>query len=190
MISTKIPPSPFPKPFTKALSLAVTYKGQVTSGSFNLTPAGEVPVETATANVGSAGVDFLIGTTANDQRGLLQVTADGWLKAWPGSKTIILGKSEPYPQGQLKFPGGYDPNKYAVPLEKGRILKDAGTLNLTMASASYQGANIEECGSTMQYTLDAGIPVLFLVLWLETDQSGKIEFPIWPGSSTGKTIKI
>ncbi len=77
-----------------------------------------------------------------------------------------------------------------MPLEKCSILKRNSSLDLKMASASYQGPNVEECGSTMQYTLDAGIPVLFLVLWLEADQRGKIEFPAWPEDGHRKLIEI
>lgn len=191
-MNVKPPPSPFASPFTKALGLEVSYQGHIRIASFRLDPVGWNTVSFAETDLPAGqAADFVLGTSSNAEHGQLVVSPDAWLKAWPGSKAIILGQSDPYPQGNLNYPGGYDPNKHAVPVYLGRLSESrAGVRELKLSAASYAAdGSYMECGSHIIHTLDRQLPLLVCSVWLEDTQTGRIHFPRWDAAGA-KTISI
>lgn len=180
-----LPPlSPFAQPFAKAVGLEITYQGQLRIATFRVDEAGEwQTVEFNSCDLADdAGVECVLGTASNAERGLLVVSPDTWEKPWPGAKAIILGESPPYPHGNLNYPGGYDPNKFAVPVHLCSLSPSRdGVREWKMSGASYQAdGGLMECGSLIVHVLDRKLPVLVASLWLEAGQRGRVSFPQWP----------
>lgn len=178
------PPSPFGQPFTKAVGLEITYQGQIRAATFRVEATGGWKTfEFGSSDLpDDAGVNFVLGTASNAERGLLVVSPDAWEKPWPGSKAIIVGESPPYPHGNLNYPGGYDPNKFAVPVHLCSLSPSrSGVREWKMSAASYQAdGGLMECGSFIVHVLDRQLPVLVASLWLEAEQRGRVSFPQWP----------
>jgi hypothetical protein len=192
----KPPARLFAQDFTKALRVIIDNKGSINVTTHALDDQGNWQQKgSLAASLTSKPLDLDLGVGTNAARGLMVVTADSWTKAWGGGRSISLGKTEPYPAGQLDYPGGYDPNEFSVPLHQGSFRKlPGGKASLELKTAKYDPAKpakiVAAGGVTTSWKLDGQLPLLIAVIWLEALQPGVARFKNWPATNRPESLAI
>ncbi|MBI2512035.1 MAG: hypothetical protein HYV96_08650 [Opitutae bacterium] len=188
-----VPPNPFNPGvgFTKVLRVMFDQRGGVTVATYVQAGGAWSQTSAFAARLAAGKMALSLGAAAQAMRALLVITPDAWTKPWPGSKSEILGQSAPYPMGQVDYPGGYDPNFFAVPVKSGWFKKQTGggtTLHLDAAVFDASGKIVIDHCNPMEWRLDRKLPVLVASIWLEDGATGIARFPRWP--KTGKPLNV
>jgi hypothetical protein len=193
MSNVVLPPIQFAQPFTKALRLVLSYKGDVTVTTHTQRDGAWSENVRLTGDLSDGPLKLELGVDRNDARGLAVVTPDGWLKPWGPPKIFSVGKTEAYPFGQLDYPGGYAANEFAVPLYGGSFQKKGGKATLALESTRYGPdgkRTVVAGGSTLQWQMDSKLPLLVAVIWLEEAHGGVVRLNNWNGASETKVVTI
>jgi hypothetical protein len=185
------------KPFTKAISVTISFKGAITIKEYSLpnsTTWQSRPISSGT--LPTTPTDIEMGVLDLDPsergRGILQIEGENWPDDWFGGSLQLVGKTpknQPFIFGQADFLSGMG-NVYPAPsvihtatrFDKtvGRTPREAHCIVVT---EPFVPKDNERTGDRIVQTkiVVGRAPTVAFVLWLESHQTGYIKTDKLPG---------